>query len=152
MNRSLLADRILGAILLATAIFLGVMTLTFPAAAQRLDPGTAALPRLVAIGLGVLSLLLLVKPEPAEGGPEPGRRRVLSAAVLATAVFALAIEPLGFPLAAAGYTLVGLLLMGVRKPLPLVLYPIVLALGLHLLFTVALSVYLPAGPLEGMLP
>lgn len=152
MSRSLIADRVIGGVLLALALALGLFSLTFPPASQALDPGTAALPRLVAIGLGVLSVLLVLKPEPAESGVEPGRAGVLAAAVAATAGYGLLIAPIGFPLATILYTIAGLLLMGVRKPLPLVLYPIGLALGLYYLFTAALSVYLPAGLLEGVLP
>lgn len=145
------ADRVIGIVVLILAVLLVVATLSFPSALGE-DPGTAALPRLVAGALLILGVLLLVKPTPASVLPAKDSRGRLAIIVTATLVAGLVVEPLGFPVTMTAFLIVGMLVMGVRNPIGLVVFPLALSFGLYFLFTGPLSVYLPAGILTGVLP
>lgn len=145
-------DRVIAVFVLLLTVGLLVASFNFPPTAQLFDPGTAALPRLVVGALLVLGLVLLLKPEAAHFLEPGGSRPKLLASVVLTGIATFLVDPVGFPLTLALFMLAGLLVMGVRNPIGLIVVPIAVSLGLFYLFTVALSVYLPAGVLDGVLP
>lgn len=147
----LLADRLIGGIVLALATGLALATFGFPPSAQDSDPGTGALPRLVAGALGVLGILLLLRPEPASVAPAPGTRRRMTAIVVLTVVYVLVVETVGFPVTTFLFLVGAIRIMGVRRVPPLLLVPLLVTGVLYYLFAQLLAVYLPAGILEGVL-
>lgn len=144
-------DVVAALLLLGFAVAMFVLTLGFPAPGQPNDPGTAALPCIVSVGLAVLAVLLLMR---ARGGePLPRGRaalRVVGIMVLAVA-YAFLLEPLGFILASALFLLGAMLLAGARQVLYLVIVPPSLSLALFYLFYRLLEVSLPRGIVEGLL-
>lgn len=145
-----MADRVIAVVLLAVALTLFVTTLGFPPPGQSFDPGTAALPRLVAVVLAALSVALLLAPERRAVLPHRQGLVPLGGILALTLLYALLLEPLGFPLITTAFVVAALLLIGVRRPLPIALTSVGLAAGLYLVFSVLLDVYLPLGPLEGI--
>lgn len=146
------SDRLIAVLLFLTAVGLFVVSASFPDPGQDADPGTAALPRIIAVGLAVLAVLLFIRAEPTLIAPPPEARVRSGVMVLATIAYALLLNPLGFVIATVAFMIVALYLMGVRNPVPIVAMPVVLALLVYFLFTAALSVYLPQGILEGVIP
>lgn len=145
------SDRLIALFLFLTAVGLFIVSASFPDPGQDADPGTAALPRIISVGLAVLAVLLFIRAEPTLIAPPREARFRSGAMVLATIAYALLLSPLGFVLATVAFMVAALYLMGVRKPIPLVAMPIALALLVYVLFTAALSVYLPQGLLEGII-
>ena len=79
------------------------------------------------------------------------RHLVLVGVALTLFVYYLCLEPLGFVLASAVALLVLLLLAGEKKPLALILIPLILPLSLHLFFTHVANIPIPAGILQSIL-
>jgi putative tricarboxylic transport membrane protein len=127
-------------LLLVFAVAMFGLTFSFPPPGQLNDPGTAALPRIVAGSLGDVESL------------PRGRAalRVSGILVLASA-YAATLEPLGFMLASTLFLLGAMLLAGARKLLYLVLVPSGLSLVLFYVFYRLLEVSLPRGLIEGVL-
>lgn len=144
-------DIVAGVVLLALVVTVFVITLDFPPPGQPNDPGTAAFPRLVAGALGVLAVMLLVRPE--QGEPLPRARDALRVAgVVGLLLFYVAIlEPLGFILATIIFLVGALLLAGARSLLVLVLMPAGVSVALFYVFYELLRVSLPRGVIEGIL-
>lgn len=145
------ADRAIAVVVILSAVALLLLTFSFPAPVQAEDPGTATLPRLIGGALLVLGAVLLLRPESATVAPPLGTRGRMTAVVIATVVLVFLVVPLGFPITMALYLGFALWLMGVRKILGLVAYPIVASAFLYYLFADLLDVYLPAGILEGVI-
>lgn len=145
------ADRGIAVAVVLIAVALLLVTLTFPASLQAEDPGTAALPRLIGGALLILGVALFLRPESATVAPPVGTRGRLAAVVIATILLVFLVVPLGFPITMALFLAFTLWLMGVHKPLGLVLYPVIAAAFLYYLFAELLDVYLPAGILEGLI-
>lgn len=129
-----------------------VATLDFPAPGQPNDPGTGAFPRIISIALVLLSVLLFLRPDPVSLVPTRDRALTVVGIIVATAVFGYLLDPLGFLASSLLFMIVALLLMGVRRPLPLVLVTLGITFGLYYLFAEALSVFLPSGYLEDLVP
>lgn len=146
-----IADRMIAVVVILIAAALLLFTLTFPAPVQPEDPGTSVLPRLVGGALVVLGVALFFRPETATVAPPSGTRGRMAAVVVATAALVMVVVPLGFPITMALFLAFALWLMGVRKVVGLVLYPIVASAVLYFLFADLLDVYLPAGILEGVI-
>lgn len=144
-------DIVSALLLLAFAAAMFLLTLGFPAPGQANDPGTAALPRIVAVGLGVLAVLQLVRPGVWE--PLPRGRTVLRLVGIVglLVVYAMVLEILGFILASTLFLLGAIVLAGGRRPLYLVLIPPVLSVVLFYVFYMLLGVPLPRGYVEGVL-
>ncbi|MDR7304412.1 tripartite tricarboxylate transporter TctB family protein [Haloactinomyces albus] len=144
-------DMVIAGLLLVLAVTMYVITLGFPAPGQSADPGTAAFPRLIAILLAVLSVILLVRPARVSLlPPKHELARVAGVLVLAVA-YAWLFKPLGFILATVLFMVGALLLAGVRRPLRLTLGAVGVAAAMYFLFSVLLEVYLPEGIIEGVL-
>jgi putative tricarboxylic transport membrane protein len=149
---SILGDRVVAIAVMVVGIALFIYALGFPQPGQPEDPGTAALPLLISGFLVVLGVMLLFNAELGLFLPEPGTRLRTALMVVAGVVYTFLLTALGFVLATLGFMVAGLLIMGIRSPLRLVLVPIAVTLAVYYLFTAALGVYLPSGAIEGMLP
>ncbi|WP_298587829.1 tripartite tricarboxylate transporter TctB family protein [uncultured Kocuria sp.] len=145
-----LGDRIAGLLLLGLAVFVYVYSGRLPAPIQDLDPGVGYFPRMLAVLIGVLALVPLLRPQEWERMP----RGVIAWHVLGTAAllffYALAIDTLGFVITTVVFVLAELLLLGARKPLTLVLMPLGVSLGLFYLFRSVLDVPLPTAGWGGL--
>ncbi len=151
-TRSTLGDRVFAIVVMVTGLALFVYSLGFPQPGQPEDPGTAALPLLIACFLMLLGVMLFFNAEFSVFMPEPGTRLRTVLMVVAGVVYTFLLTSLGFLLATLGFMVAGLLIMGIRSPARLVLVPIAVSLAGYYLFTAALGVYLPSGAIEGMLP
>jgi putative tricarboxylic transport membrane protein len=147
-----MGDRVIAGILIVLAVAMFVATLNFPPPGQPNDPGTGAFPRIVAVGLGLMALGLLLRPDPLAFVPPRDRLGRVVGIMVWTAAYAFMLQPLGFVAATIVFLVGALLIMQVRRLLTLVLVPLGVALALHYVFSVALAVYLPPGFIEGILP
>ncbi len=144
-----------GAVLLGVAVAYGWGALGIPHVDG--EPGPRFLPFMLALTLGVLSIWIMAgglraaRVEPTQPEPEPGAGRSAASiwgrpavAASITAVYAVALTPIGFALStliyAAGVTS---LFTGDRRYLLTV--PPLVTLVLYVFFGVALGVSLPAG-------
>lgn len=145
-----LNDRIAGLLLLALAVFVFVYSGTLPAPIQDLDPGVGFFPRMLAVVIGVLALVPLLKPQ--DWDPLP--RGVVAWHVIGTALllfgYALVMDTLGFVITTVVFVLAELLLLGARHPLILIGMPLVVSLGLFYLFRSVLDVPLPTAGWGGL--
>jgi putative tricarboxylic transport membrane protein len=149
---SLLGDRIIAVTVTALGAVLLFLAFGFPEPGQPEDPGTAALPRLIGGALVILGLMLLFNAERNSFLPEEGTRlRTLLIIVLGGA-YTFALTPLGFMLSTLVFLVLGLLIMGIRSILTLILVPVLVTVVVYYLFTAALGVYLPSGIIEGIMP
>ena len=140
-------------LLLAFAAAGFVLTLGFPSPAQPIDPGPAAFPRLIFGGVAILALLQLLEPGKGEEPLPRGRQALKVGGVLVLLlVYAAVLKPLGFIVSTVIFLVGALILAGVRRPLPLVLMPVGLAVVLFYVFYELLRVSLPRGVIEGLLP
>ena len=140
-------------LLLAFAAAGFVLTLGFPSPAQPIDPGPAAFPRLIFGGVAILAMLQLLEPGKGEEPLPRGRQALKVGGVLVLLlVYAAVLKPLGFIVSTVIFLVGALILAGVRRPLPLVLMPVGLAVVLFYVFYELLRVSLPRGVIEGLLP
>ncbi|WP_291480357.1 tripartite tricarboxylate transporter TctB family protein [Corynebacterium sp.] len=149
---SLLGDRIIAGLIVALGAFLLVQAFGFPEPGQPEDPGTAALPRLIGAALVVLGIMLVFNSEKNTFLPDAGSRVRTILIVVAGVAYTFALTPLGFTLSTLIFMVIGLLIMGVRSIVRLVLVPVVVSVAVYYLFTDALGVYLPTGVIEGIMP
>lgn len=147
---SRLGDRVAALLLLALAVFVFAYTFTFPPPTQELDPGLATLPRMIAVLIGVLALVPLARPEEGEALPRGGAALRVVGTVVLLGAYALVIDSLGFVITTVAFLLAELLLIGVRRPLTLILVSVGLSLGLFYLFRMLLDVSLPVSGLGGL--
>lgn len=145
-------DRVIAGMLVVLAVAMFVATTEFPPPGQPNDPGTAAFPRIVAVLLGLLALGLLVRPD--KGSLLPSRDRLprVVAIMALTAAYGILLPTLGFLAVTTAFMVVALLIMGVRRPVPLLLVTLGVTFGLYYLFAEGLSVFLPSGFVEELLP
>jgi putative tricarboxylic transport membrane protein len=140
-----------GLLLVASPGLLGVVTaIAAWVMSFDLHPDDTGYPRVLAtilLGFGAWNIVADLRARATEGGADEeygqlAAARVISFALL-VAVAIWLVTPLGFYPSAAIVILGGMLIMGVRKPLLLIGYPVVLlALG-YVLFSVLLKVPLP---------
>ncbi|WP_256839784.1 tripartite tricarboxylate transporter TctB family protein [Ornithinimicrobium faecis] len=147
---------VIGAIFLLAGITLVVGSFGFPEAVGRSDPGPAFLPLVAGVGLIVCALAHLLRvPAPAtadEQFPDRGALGRIAVAFVTMVAYAYLLRELGFILTTTLFMLVTLWLANARKPLLLVLLPLLIAVGLHFIFAETLHVPLPRGLVEGWLP
>ena len=142
-----LSDRIAGAILLVLAIWYFILAGSYTVGFG--DPaGPSLFPRIVAVPVGLLSLVLILRPD-----PDPvWFRWPHAAAQVATVVVLFAypalIEPIGFPLATIlAAALLARILGGTW--LQSVLSALAIGFGLFFLFDWFFGLPLPTGPIFG---
>lgn len=138
-------------LLLLLAGIMFAATFGFPPPGQADDPGTAAFPRILAAGLGILAGLLFFGSGQTQALPRgPAALRVAGVLGLLL-VYALTLEVLGFMAATVLFLIATLLVAGARNPLVLGLLPAGLSIALFYVFNQLLSVSLPRAFLEGVL-
>lgn len=145
-------DRVIAVVMILISVGLLTLALGFPEPGQPEDPGTTALPRLIGACLLVLSVLLLLRPESTVILPAAGARLRTVLMGAAGIVYLLLLEPVGFITSTVLFMVAGMLIMGVRSLLRLIVVPLILGFSVYYLFTAALGVYLPPGLIEGSLP
>lgn len=116
------------------------------------DPGAAGYPRLLAGLLVVLAVGVGMQ----RGGGEPapsavGGLRVGGAVVLLLG-YGYALDALGYIGSTVLFLAGAMLLMGVRRPVPLVVAPVLFSVVVYLVFQAVFGVPLPRGAVEGLLP
>lgn len=138
-------------LLFVLAVVMFTATFQFPPPGQPYDPGTAAFPRILVIGLGILAILQLFSSGETQSLPRGRSALRVAGAVSLMLAYALLLETLGF-LASTFLFLISLVLMtGTRNLVALVLLPAGVSLVLFYVFNQLLSVSLPRGLLEGIL-
>ncbi|MGF1554108.1 MAG: tripartite tricarboxylate transporter TctB family protein [Paracoccaceae bacterium] len=142
--RGRLADRVAGAILLVLAAAFwwqaGAYSVAFG------DPaGPSLFPRVVAVPLGLLSLFLIVRPDPNPDWPGLPAGLRMGAAVAVLLVYPQIIEPLGFPAATFLASLPLALILGAGWQ-PAVAVSAAIGAGLYVVFDLVFGLPLPAGP------
>lgn len=140
-----MSDRLTGLVLLALAVAYGVTASGFEAMIG--DPlGPAVFPIVLAVPLGLLSLVLVARPDPEPDWP--GGRALLKQAftLLAFVAYAFLLEPLGFVVATVLAVTVMALLLGARLR-PAATAGLATALVLFVLFDQLLGLPLPSGVL-----
>lgn len=152
---SRLPGYVIGVIFLLAGLVLVLGSLGFPDAVGRGDPGPDFVPRLVGAGLILCAIPHLIRvPAPAgadEQYPERAALVRIGLVFLAMVAYAYLLRELGFILTTILFILATLWLAHARKPLLLILIPLLTAMGLHLIFAEMLNVPLPRGLIEGWL-
>lgn len=115
------------------------------------DPGPAFLPRIAGVALVVLSLWLLVHREAHEGLPRGGALLRVVMTIAFTVMYLSILEPFGFPAATALFLLCQMWLIGVRRPLILLVLPVMISAATYAVFRIGLDVPLPATRIGGLL-
>lgn len=145
-----LGDRVAGALVLALAVGIFAYTFALPSPAQPTDPGVTALPRMIAVLIGVLALVVLARPEEGETLPRGGGALRVGVTAVLLLLYGLVMDSLGFVITTIVFLLAVLLLIGVRRPVTLVLVPLGVSVGMFLLFRVLLEVSLPVSGMGGL--
>lgn len=143
-------DRVAGALCLALSVALMAYTFTLPSPAQPSDPGVTALPRMIAVLIGVLSLIILARPEEGEAMPRGGEVLRVSITVVLLLLYGVVMDVVGFVITTVVFLLAVLLLIGVRRPTTLALVPLGVSIGLFYLFRTLLEVSLPVSGFGGL--
>ncbi|WP_460462142.1 tripartite tricarboxylate transporter TctB family protein [Arthrobacter pigmenti] len=143
-------DRIAAVILLALAVFVFAYSFTMPDPVQELDPGVAAFPRGLAVIIGILALVPLIRPQPGEPLPRGVNAGRVIGTVVLLAGYAMVLDIIGFVITTVLFTVAELLLLGVRRPVTLIAMPLGVGLGLFYLFRTLLGVALPTSGLGGL--
>ena len=146
-------DLVVGALLIAFSIALFAVTFTFeevPAAfAQGMQ--AASMPRLLLTLIALFSGFMIIQ---GWAKPEPERKAVPWRFWATAGTLALAgalVAPLGVGIVAFLVCLAAPLIWGERFSPFLIAYALAAPIGIYLIFTVALQLRLPQGPLEGLL-
>jgi putative tricarboxylic transport membrane protein len=138
------SDRIAGLVFLVLAIWYGLTARSFEGGFG--DPlGPARYPEILAVPIGLLSLVLLFKPDPEPVWPRglPLARQTVT--ILVLFAYAILLEPLGFPLA----TIIGTAVLGRilgAAWLPSLASGVITGIGLYLIFDPLLGLPLPLYP------
>ena len=142
-----MSDRLTGAIFLAIAIWYGYTAQFYTQ--EFADPlGPSAFPQVLAVPFGLLSLYLLLRPDP---DPEWGLGRRLArqaGAVLVLIVYSQVITLLGFMLSTAILGTLMAIFLGARL-VPALLTGLALGVGFFFLFDGLFQLPLPSGEVFG---
>lgn len=119
-----------------------------PAIGWELSP--SLFPLLVSVFLFLLGLALIAenRKNPSGGGADPVNWRTVCVTAGAAVAYYLSMPYLGFVLATALFLFGMFLYLGERRPLPLILLPILFSCLVYLLFARLLYVMLPASPAD----
>ena len=142
-----MSDRLTGAIFLAIAIWYGYTAQFYTQ--EFADPlGPSAFPQVLAVPFGLLSLYLLLRPDP---DPEWGLGRRLArqvGAVLVLIVYSQVITLLGFMLSTAILGTLMAIFLGARL-VPALVTGVTLGVGFFFLFDGLFQLPLPSGEVFG---
>jgi putative tricarboxylic transport membrane protein len=144
------SDRILGAVCVAAAVAMGVAAQSYAAQISYEPVGPRAFPMVLAVLIGIGGLWLVIRPSNHSAAVTAGRMTALVGCVVATVVYALLFQWLGFTLATALMAVpVGMAFGGNWKQS--LAGGFGLGLGFFLLFDKLLDVVLPTGLLAFLL-
>ncbi len=143
-------DAIAGAILFVIGVTYGLLTVDLPNRSLPNTPGPAFFPRLITVGLIVLSMALLVQSVVRGGGDSQYVRsdRSASKSLLALTLFLVYLILLpyaGFLAASVPFFAALMWLYGKRNLLVLALASIVIPVGLFYIFRLGFQILLPTG-------
>jgi hypothetical protein len=156
-----MTNLVTGLILLAFSILYWLGADAIPKSSLSGGVGADGLPKLLAIALGLLALVLVLQSaaglrrstpttEMAEREPGP-KPHLLALAILGIGILYAVILPYaGYLVAAAALLLAMALFYGRRLSAPVIAFAIVGAIGFHLLFVTILDVDMPEGPIEAL--
>ncbi len=159
-----MTNLVTGLILLAFSILYWLGADAIPKSSLSGGVGADGLPKLLAIALGLLALVLVLQsaaglrrstPSPTtaeiaerEPGPKP---HFLALAILGIGILYAVILPYaGYLIAAAALLLAMALFYGRRLSAPVIAFAVVGAIVFHLLFVTILDVDMPEGPIEAL--
>jgi len=154
VNRGNKVCAIVGMLFSATAF---IMTLSFKQF-QNVPVGPEFVPRYLAAGLFICSLVLLIqqrknldkRPSPLPGLRDIGMQRLIKGAVL-TLVYALLWEPVGFIIITPIATFVLMHILGQRRYLAMAIFSVGAMVSVFVTFRFFLNVEMPLGLLDGLL-
>lgn len=144
------ADLWVGCGLLALCGFAGWRATYIKQGFSSSAAGPSFVPWLVILLISVLSVLLIVRALRADHDPEtditmPGKRVLAAMAgfTLLMIAYAVAFMPVGYLPSTLAVFVIGLILLGGRNWLLVVLFPVAMTFGIYFGFTELLSVWLP---------
>lgn len=144
------SDRILGAVCVAAAVAMSVAAHDYAAQISYEPVGPRAFPTLLAALIGIAGAWLVIRPSGHSAAVAPGRLGALTGCVIATVIYALLFQWLGFIIATALMAVpVGIAFGGNWKQS--LAGGIGLGVGLYVLFDKLLDVVLPNGLLSFIL-
>jgi putative tricarboxylic transport membrane protein len=138
-------DRITGLVLLAFALWFGVMAWRLPTSFFSDPVGSRTFPLVVAAFLAPLAVYLMLRPTALTvAWPSRPVRSALFGALLTLIIYALLLEPLGFiPATILAFTALALAFQA--PPLRGLLAAAIVTVVLYFMFGQLLELYLPAG-------
>lgn len=143
-----MSDRVVGACLFVLAVAYGVVGRGFESAFTSDPLGPSAFPQLLAVALGVTSLVLLFRPGPGVAWPRGLALLRQAVAVGVLVAYAFVLEPVGFiPTTALAVAVLAVQLGG--RWVPAAALGVGVSVGLYVLFDPVLGLPLPAGALFG---
>lgn len=144
---------------ITATIILAVVVACFIASFQVMDtsgssdPGPAAYPRLVLVVIGACAIGMFFEKDEQKGALFTRQQLIsVGSVLLALAVYILLLPALGYILATSLFVGVLVVLAGERRALVVALYAIVFSLAMYFVFSEFLSIVLPRGIVEGILP
>lgn len=143
-----MTDRITGGLLFALALAFGIHARSFRTDFITDPLGPQSWPIMLAVFLGLLSLYLLLRPDPNPAWPPRVVALRQVAMIVALVLYAMALEPLGFLVATVFVVWVLALLLGARL-WPGALTGAVSSVVLYFLFNSLLGLPLPLGAIFG---
>jgi putative tricarboxylic transport membrane protein len=146
---------IVGAAVIALGGFFLLGAQTIEGEAAQAGVGPRAFPIVIGAGLMILGVVFVIAVRRRLEFPaaaEPAARGVLPWIVAGIVGGVVAIEPLGFPVAAAWLFLMGARGFGSRRWAHNVVIGVVIGLIVYLVFARALGVSLPGGPIDAVWP
>lgn len=139
------SDRLVGAVVIIGAVIFAWTASKIPTSFLSGPVGSGVFPMLIAGVAALAGLVMIVKPEPEPGWPEPGRLLSLALAVVVMAGYAYLLKPAGFLLPTA--VAAAILSWQINpKPTMAALTGVGLSIGLYLVFRYGLGLGLSALP------
>jgi putative tricarboxylic transport membrane protein len=142
------ANRVIGFGLLILSVYTWVSANAFPPS-NGIGPGPDYFPKLAAIILGLLAIMLIFKKEKQDGevyeisGKSSALLFVLGFVVMI--VYAILIQWLGFSISSVLVAISWMVLMGIRKWVTLLVASVLISAGITYVFEYLLSVPIPHG-------
>jgi putative tricarboxylic transport membrane protein len=146
-------------VLIIGGLAYGTLALDLPERSLPNTPGPRFFPLVVAaIILASAVTLLLLQAQVASGAGEAGAnassrgadRRLVLLALAALAAYAASLPVLGFILATVPFLAILMVLFGERRPVVVVVSAIAVAAALYVVFRYGFGIFLPRGPLAGI--
>ncbi|MBP0437366.1 tripartite tricarboxylate transporter TctB family protein [Tianweitania sediminis] len=139
------SDTLLGALAVIAGLALLWASYFIPTSGFVTTLSAQFFPRVLAGVMAILGLLLLARPRSntLKNSLAPLATARFAGFVLATALYLITFPHTDFRLGTALFLLAGIMLMGARKPLELVLVPVLGALGMWIVFRFGFTILLP---------